>query len=219
MKVLISHQFNSAMQSLNGVSRQEASALYTFLSESDIEHIISSSFTKITSTHNDVFTLRGNTIRIFCTFISQTEEKVIVLLDVKMVDDIEFNSSEEELKGETTLFGSRGEPTAYIEDSDEKTIFSFNGEPLAYIDENNNVYGFNGKHLGWFEGQIVWDHLGQQVGFTKSTCKTFRQFEPFKGFKQFKPFKAFKQLPPLKPLKGTGVSDVGLLKFLKKGRS
>jgi len=122
------------------------------------------------------------------------------------------------MEGEITLFGSQGEPVAYIEDTKNKTIFSFNGEPLAYIDESNNLYVFNGMHLGWFEDQIIWNHLGQQIGFTKNTCPTFTKFEPFKGFKQFKPFKAFKQFAPFKPLKSSTVSSSGLLEFLRQGR-
>ena len=219
MKVLITPQFNSAMQSLNRQSQLEVSTLYSFLSKADKELIVSSAFTKITSKNNDIFTLRGSNVRIFCTFSSQNDNEVLVLLDVKTAHDVGLNLSSEELKGETTLFSVRGEPIAYIEDSDEKTIFSFNGEPLAYIDEKNNIYGFNGKHLGWFEDQIVWDHLGQRVGFTKKTSPTFTQFEPFKGFKQFKPFKSLKQFAPLKSLKSSIVSAIGLLEFLKNGRS
>lgn len=219
MKVLITPQFNSAMQSLNRQSQQEVGNLYSFLSTVDKELIVSSAFTKITSKNDDIFTLRGGSVRVFCTFSFQNDEEVLVLLDVKTAHDVGLSLTSTELKGEITLFGAQGEPIAYIEDSDEKTIFTFNGEPLAYIDENKNIYGFNGKHLGWFEDQIVWNHLGQRVGFTKHTCPTFTQFEPFKGFKQFKPFKAFKQFAPLKPLKSSIVSSTGLLEFLKDGRS
>jgi mRNA-degrading endonuclease RelE of RelBE toxin-antitoxin system len=218
MNVLIAPQFNSAMQNLSKQAQQEVSKLYSFVTKADKEIIISSAFTKITSKNNDIFTLRGRTVRIFCTFSQQNENEVLVLLDVSTVHDIGFNPSAE-LKGEITLFNSRGEPIAYIADKDENTIFSFNGEPLAYLAEGNSIYGFNGKHLGWFEDQIVWDHLGQRVGFTKKTCPTLTQFEPFKGFKQYKPFKTFKQLVPLKPLKSSIVSSIELLKFLKDGSS
>lgn len=219
MKVLITHQFNSAMQSLDSSAQQEVSVLYEFLSISDKEHILASAFTQIASAENDIFTLRGQKVRIFCTFSPQANDEAIVLLDVKTVYDFGVQFTPKELKGEITLFDSRGQPIAYIEDSSDRTIFSFNGEPLAYVDDKNNIYGYNGKHLGWFEDQIVWDHSGQRVGFTKSTCPALTQFEPFKGFKQYKPFKAFKQLAPLKPLKGSGISTTGLLEFLKNGRA
>ena len=217
MNVLIAHQFNTAMQSLDNRSQQEVIALYSFLSVSDKEHIIASSLTKIVSEENDIYTLRGRNVRIFCTFNSQAGQENIILLDVKAIQGFELPSTAKELKGEITLFDNRGQPIAYIDDSDDKTIFSFNGEPLAYIDDNNHIYGYNGMHLGWFEDQIVWDHYGARAGFTKATCPTFTQFEPFKGFKQFKPFKAFKQFAPFKPIKSSMISSIGLLEFLKQG--
>jgi hypothetical protein len=33
---------------------------------------------------------------------------------------------------------------------------------VAYVDEDS-VYGFNGKHLGWFRGGAVYDHGGSIV--------------------------------------------------------
>lgn len=218
MIVLVTPQFNSAMQNLSKQAQQEVSNIYSFVTSAEKEIIVSSAFTKITSKNNDIFTLRGRTVRIFCTFSYQNENEVLVLLDVSTVHDI-VSTSSTELKGETTLFNARGEPIAYIADDDEKTIFSFNGEPLAYLAEENSIYGFNGKHLGWFEDQIIWDHLGHRVGFTKKTCPTFTKFEPFKGFKQFKPFKAFKQFMPFKPFKSSTVSSIELLSFLKGGRN
>lgn len=218
MKVLIAPQFNAVMQGLAKEAQIEVSALYNFASISDKEHVVSSSLTKITSEHNDIFTLRGTTVRIFCTFSYDSGNEVLVFLDVKVVRDISTKAAKNVLKGEVTLFGNHGEPIAYIEDNKEKAIFSFNGEPLAYIDEDQNIYGFNGKHLGWFEDQIVLNHEGLKVGFTKTTSPAFTQFEPFKGFKQFKPFKSFKEFAPFKPFKSQSVSETGLLEFLKKGR-
>ena len=218
MKTLITHQFNTAMLSLTTQMQQEVSGFYSLANTVDKEHLIASSFTQIASENDDIFTLRGNTIRIFCTFTTDDNEESIVFLDVKPVSSFGYPGTLKDLQGEVTLFGSQGEPIAYIEDTSDKTIFTFNGEPLAYIDENDNIYGFNGHHLGWYEDQILWDHSGNKVGFTKNTCPSFTQFEPFKGFKQFKPFKNFKQFAPYKQFKSNNISSVGLLEFIKAGR-
>ena len=218
MKTLITHQFNSAMLTLSPPMQQEVSVLFSYTNTADKEHLVASPLTQIESENHDIFTLRGNSVRIFCTFSMENDEESIVFLDVKPVRNFSGGTKHAELRGEITLFGSQGEPIAYIEDGNDKTIFTFNGEPFAYIDENQNIYGFNGVHLGWYEDQIIWDHSGFRVGFTKNTCSAFTQFEPFKGFKQFKPFKSFKQFAPFKPMKSTGISNVGLLEFLKAGR-
>lgn len=207
------------MLTLSASMQQEVSTLFSYCNTADKEHIVASPLTQIASENNDIFTLRGNSVRIFCTFSMEGDEESIVFLDVKSVSSYGGRKKQTQLRGEITLFGSQGEPIAYIEDSSDKTIFTFNGEPTAYIDEANNIYGFNGKHMGWYEDQVIWDHAGNRVGFTKNTCPTFTQFEPFKGFKQFKPFKGFKQLAPFKPMKHMhSLSNIGLLQFLKAGR-
>lgn len=218
MRVLITHQFNTAMAGLDTLQQREVFSLYSFIESADKEHVLASSLTHIMSENEDIYTLRGNDVRVFCTFTSEAGEDVIVFLDVKSVKSRGLSASHKPLSGEITLFGSRGDPVAYIADSSDKTIFSFNGEPLAYIDEKSNIYGFNGRHLGWYENEIIWDHNGNRVGFTKNTCPVLAQFEPFKGFKQFKPFRSFKQFAPFKPFKSINISNIGLLEFLKAGR-
>lgn len=212
MKVLITSQFNKAMSALNAIARQEVSILFHTVSKMKKEEVLSSPLlTRIFSKDEGIYTLRGKHVRLFCTF---DVDGSILLLDVKTAHDPQiYNQKSKQV--ETTLFGTIGDPKAYIAE-DESTIYSFNGEPLAYI-ENSNIYGFNGKHLGWFEDGIVWDHRGQRVGFTSKTCPSFTQFEPFKGFKQFKPFKAFKQFAPFKSFKSLSNSNIELIEFLKAG--
>ncbi len=215
MKVLIAPQFNEAMARLENAARQEVVALFNMVANMNREEILSSPLlTRIVSKDEGIYTLRGKHVRLFCAFDADGN---ILFLDVKSAHDPQIYRTEPE-NGETTIFGKRGDPKAYIAHDDEATIYSFNGVPLAYIDENSNIYGFNGRHLGWFEDEIIWDHKGQRLGFTSRTCPSFTQFEPFKGFKQFKPFRAFKQFAPFKPFKSYSNSNIELINFLKAGR-
>lgn len=115
-----------------------------------------------------------------------------------------------------TLFNKDGNATAYIDDADN-TIFLWDGTPVAYLD-NEDIYGFNGKHLGWFEDGIIWNHNGERNGFNKNSLPVFAQFEPFKAFKQFKPFRAFKENVPFKPFKSNSIAQMDLEKFLRFGK-
>lgn len=117
---------------------------------------------------------------------------------------------------EITLFDADGNPVVYIVPDDENTIYLWSGKPVAYLD-GENIYGFNGKHLGWFEDGIIWDHKGNSVGFIKSRLPVFAKFEPFKAFKQFKSFKSFKEFAPFKPFKSTSISKTPLPIFLSMG--
>lgn len=118
---------------------------------------------------------------------------------------------------EITLFGSQGNPDAYISPDNDFTIYLWSGKPVAYLDQVN-VYGFNGKHLGWFEDGIIWDHDGQRVGFIRSTVPVFPKFEPLKPFKQFIPFRNFQQFAPYMPFKNlSAISKTPLVIFLNTG--
>lgn len=214
MKVLITPNFNEAMQRLDGNAQKEVSQLFALATVLTREQLFKSPLLTKLNTGDQLYTIRGGRVRIFCTVDVNGE---LLFLDVGETKELPVPIPPPR-KGEITLFGRNGDPQAYVAYGDGSTIYSFEGEPLAYVDENMNIYGFNGVHLGWFEDDVVWDHSGYRVGFTAKTCPVYRQFEPFKGFKQFKPFKVFKQFAPFKPFKSQAFSAIDLIDFLHKGR-
>lgn len=119
---------------------------------------------------------------------------------------------------EETLFDPDGNAVAYIDYGDEGTIYLWDGSPVAYLDEESRIYGFNGKHLGWFEDGIVWNLTGDRTGYNNRTIPVFAKFEPFKAFKKFKPFKSFKEFAKFKPFKKTTSSANSLSQFLFGGK-
>lgn len=121
---------------------------------------------------------------------------------------------------EITLFDARGRATAYIALQDELTIYLWNGEPVAYLDQEGeefNVYGFNGKHLGWFVDDVVWNHNGNAACATRERLRS-TEFEPYKSFKQFKPFKSFKEFAPFRPFLSNSFGKIPCLFLLKSGK-
>ena len=119
---------------------------------------------------------------------------------------------------EETIFDQDGNAVAYIDYNDENTIYMWDGTPSAYLDEENRIYGFNGKHLGWFEDGIIWNLTGDRTGYSKQTIPVFAKFEPFKAFKKFKPFKSFKEFAKFKPYKNTSRSNISLQQVLSGGQ-
>jgi len=213
MRVLVTPQFNTAMQGLDASAQAEAARLFAMASALSQEQLVQSPLLTRLDTAEEIFTLRGQSVRVFCAFDSAND---LLFLDVSEANDLPLPSAPQR-KSEVTLFGKSGDPQAYISAPEGNTVYSFGGEPLAYIDAKNNIYGFNGVHLGWFEDDVVWDQKGLRVGFTSKTCPVFTQFEPFKGFKRFKPFKAFKQFAPFKPFKSQVFSESDLIEFLRRG--
>lgn len=121
---------------------------------------------------------------------------------------------------EITLFDGAGNPHAYIAVDDELTIYLWGGKPAAYLKKDDeggfHVYGFNGKHLGWFVRNVIWDQQGYGSCATKDAISGSTKFEPFKSFKQFKPFKSFTEFAPFRPSFSSSFGDTPC-KFLLGG--
>jgi hypothetical protein len=95
---------------------------------------------------------------------------------------------------EIALLNRLGVGVAYVDTSDDATIYLWSGVPKAYL-EGDSIYGFNGRHLGWFEEGIVRGNRGKRVGFTEETIGSVGQtarVTMVKGVKQPK-------LPPVPP--------------------
>lgn len=121
---------------------------------------------------------------------------------------------------EVTLFNGAGKAEAYIALDDEMTIYLWSGKPIAYLDKDGDsgyhVYGFNGKHLGWFVKGVIRDHEGNGSCAVKEVLRT-TEFEPFKAFKQFKPFKSFTQYAPYRPSFTSNFGDTPCRFLLAEG--
>jgi hypothetical protein len=85
---------------------------------------------------------------------------------------------------ERTLYDRNGEPVAYIADDYQETIYLWDGQPVAYLYDDKHVYGINGRHLGWFLNDIVYDDRGARAGFTTLTCPVPVAKEPAKTRKR-----------------------------------
>lgn len=126
------------------------------------------------------------------------------------------------LAEEITLFNSDGEPVAYIDTSDDLTIYMWDGNPVAYLTSANkgfNIYGFNGRHLGWFDDGLVINHDGYVVGFQKGAVNKYTKYEPYKSYKKYKPYKKYKQSAPYRPTNKQKFSTETLSLFLMRGKS
>lgn len=117
---------------------------------------------------------------------------------------------------EVALFEPSGEPTVYIAADEDLTIYSWDGQPLAYLNKEH-IYGFNGKHLGWFEEGIVWDHAGCRVGYVRETLPVYAQYESYKSYKSYKPYKSYQEYAPYKPYRSLSESSIPLLAHLRMG--
>lgn len=119
---------------------------------------------------------------------------------------------------EETLYDVTGKPVAYIDLNDDYTIYLWNGTPVAYLSDNLTIYGFNGKHLGWYEEGIIRNLRGEKNGFNKNTLNVYAKYETYKSYKKYKPYKSYKQYSKYKPYYKISKSSISLEDFLSNGK-
>jgi hypothetical protein len=130
--------------------------------------------------------------------------------------------AQDDASEEVTICNSGAEPVAYI--ADDMTIFLWSGKPVAYLSSESgtdqiNIFGFNGKHLGWFSKGVIYDHDGLVVGAIPKVLLTPEKLEGLKGLKELLPLKSLKELAPMQPLFQKKWSDTPLQIFLNCGVS
>jgi hypothetical protein len=130
------------------------------------------------------------------------------------------------IEREISLFDAKGEAVAYIdtEDSNEMVIYLWTGEPVAYVRkasytrEAASIYGFNGRHLGWFESGVVRTHKGKAVGFVRDAIRNIAvKAERTKQMKRMCPMKDMASMAPMQPMAVAKFSLVPLRVFLGLG--
>lgn len=122
---------------------------------------------------------------------------------------------------EISLYDSQGNAIAYIDTEDDNTIYMWGGKPVAYLYAVTgavHIYGFDGKHLGWYVDGIIRDHSGDAVGFIKGKASNIiLKYESYKGYKEYKPYKSYREYAPYRPYLTTNFSSTPLSLFLQLG--
>lgn len=126
-------------------------------------------------------------------------------------------STEQAPAEQITLFDSSGTAIAFMDTQEQMAIYSWRGQAVAYL-EGNSVWGFNGKHLGWFSKGIIRDHNGYAVGCVRGAIAISYRPEPPKGLRGVRPSRSLQELKPLKPLTNNTWSATPLSLFLALGR-
>jgi hypothetical protein len=123
-------------------------------------------------------------------------------------------------ENEVPLFDGQGAAVAYIAVEEDLTIYTWSGKPVDYLIADDSggfhVYGFNGKHIGWFLRGVIWDQAGGASCVVKEALNS-TQLESLKGLKELKPLKSLRELAPLRPLLSNSFGDTPCQFLLAEG--
>ncbi|MFC1868623.1 4-fold beta flower protein [Thermodesulfobacteriota bacterium] len=120
---------------------------------------------------------------------------------------------------ERTLFNKNGDAVAYITEDYHETIYLWGGSPVAYLYENRHVYGINGRHLGWFINDVLFNNNGERIGFTSGSCPVSVAIEPIKTEKQSRDEIRSRWAAPPLPKLDFKYADQDLVNLLKEGQA
>ena len=116
---------------------------------------------------------------------------------------------------EVAFFDSHRRAAAYLDAGDGRTVYLWSGEPVAYLLEDS-IYGFNGKHLGWYTNGMIFDHEGYVVVSPAVAFRKPVEPAPARGLKGQTPSKRQQESKPLQPTLGGAWSDFSASEFFLK---
>ena len=119
---------------------------------------------------------------------------------------------------ERNLYNKNGDAAAYITSDYHDTIYLWDGSPVAYLYDDEHVYGINGRHLGWFIDDILYNSMGERIGFTSSTCPVASGKEPVKHERRVMDEIRSRWSAPPTPNFSFNFADRELADFLKEGQ-
>jgi len=108
----------------------------------------------------------------------------------------------------TTLHNRTGKAVVYINDSG--TLYRFSGQPVAYL-RGSSVYGFDGKHLGWFTNGWFRDRNGGASLFTSGSSggpiPPIPRIPPIPSIPRIQPIPRIPEIEPIRPIDSLGWGD------------
>ncbi|MFA8436242.1 MAG: 4-fold beta flower protein [Marinifilaceae bacterium] len=143
---------------------------------------------------------------------------ITILLFISCQDDDQKDAFE---SNEISIYNKDGKPVAYYNNNDSTyVIYLWDGKPVCYFLKSNEdeIYGFNGKFIGWRESGIYYDLNGKRTGFEKGALPITTHIEAIKSIKEILPIKANKEIAPKRPINSVEWSVNSLEFFLSKGR-
>jgi hypothetical protein len=144
-----------------------------------------------------------------------------VFLFIVMIASCTKKNQSDENKEEISIYDKNGVAIAYCNYSydNECIIYLWNGRPTSYfIAEETELYGFNGRFLGWKQSGIYYDLDGNRIAFEKDALAIATLPDPDKSIKEILPVKSIREHKPIRPVNSIDWSNEPLDSFLIQGR-
>jgi hypothetical protein len=109
------------------------------------------------------------------------------------------------------LYGRDGRATHYVDDND--TLYTWGGRPIGFVN-GEEIYTSAGRHVGRLSGGWVRDKSGNAVAFTSGASggpiPPIPAIPPIKAIPAIPPIRSIPQIPPIPSIPTLGWSRYSL---------
>lgn len=116
---------------------------------------------------------------------------------------------------ETTIYDAHRRPRIYIANDGDDSIYTWDGHAVACLD-GEHVFGWRGRHIGWFVDGILYDCQGYRVGFIAEAFPVPTFAEPAKYAKHAKTQRYARHAPHGRPEFSLGNAHQDLETFIRQ---
>ena len=118
---------------------------------------------------------------------------------------------------EITFYNRTGHPQTYLSTENDNSFYTWDGHAVAYLHEDK-VYGWRGKHIGWYIDGVIYDLKGYRVGSTREKCSYSVYSEDSKYSKYSRYSRYSRYSPYSKPSLSSMYASIDLLEFITQDR-
>ena len=118
---------------------------------------------------------------------------------------------------EITFYNKTGHPQIYLSDEHENSFYTWDGHAVAYL-YKDKIYGWKGKHIGWYQDGSIYDLNGYKAGSIKEKCPCIVYIENVKYVKYVQYSRYCRSSSYSKPLFSQSYCDMDLIDFIAQNK-
>jgi len=120
---------------------------------------------------------------------------------------------------EITLYDQTGHPLIYLSPENDNSFYTWDGHAVAYLYDSELIYGWKGKHIGWYINGVIYDLQGYRVGSISEKCPTsvYSESSKYSKYSQYSRYSRYS--PYSRPSLKSSYSDVKLINFITQNKA
>jgi len=118
---------------------------------------------------------------------------------------------------EITFYDKTGHPKIYLSTENDNSFYTWEGHAVAYVYEDK-IFGWKGKHIGWYNDGILYDLNGYRVCSIREKCP-YSVYSEYSKYSKYSRYSRYSRYSPYsKPSFRSSYADTDLIDFITQDR-